>query len=938
MIRRSLLTFVALVALGAVIDGSVHREHVGEDTVGALERRGAEATGRPIDRTVPTPTDLARAYFEEHYGPYLALDQHAPGAVVLQAADADRDGLWRPYLVGIAGASEVRTVELGDLELPGPATFESGASEKDPWTLRVAPGRVSAVLVTRDAAGTHLVDVRTLPREVLSSLPADVLAGSAEDAGRAPSRPAPPTLRRAIAGETLVLIVLMVAGGLLLPRSRSDHGQGGWGAHVSRVSMGLVVGIALHVTVGLLLLPGPWALAATIAVSLLTASIATRKGIAVGWGRGDAKALVAASLGIFGIVAVARDLRSVHLITDSFRYWAGGAAHAVGAFGLEEVTVKRGLGQQVLHSAGFTVGAVGLQALGVVLLAAAALTLLAVARKGATGARTPVVVAGALVVIALVASPQFWAMATFINSHLLVATLLLALVVLLGEGTDERARRALLPAVGVVIAAIVSLRPEGGLLVGATLLGLLAVRSPKPVWIGAWYALGASALVWAGLLTLGQGPSLATTLIAAMGGGALLVGRVVRSLRSSVRNAMPPIAFVVLWAIAIIMLTPDRVTLFDAVVANVGVGDGGWGVTGPLLLLTGLFAVAHTRGAEDVRTLVARSFVIGFVPITILAKLGDGAQSAERGLDAFLRGGGRVGWGDSVNRMWMHVALVLLLLFLEGLRRRHDPRAVTSHRRGRRAVDAAMDGALVVAGLVAVAQWAPGYVPRDVIPVTATVLSVDGAEPAGELVDGVEVRQSILLPTVTPEASESDVRPTALCTDLTFVTYARAVEGRVRVELEVGGRSAQRMIQGADLQDWVEETVCVDLTADEGGMTDISALDGGTLEVRVRGIGTRTGSSPSVLVDDADEFGSLLSILRADGTMVQRRSEHLAVDVRIEGERRLGPMELPIERSVLVLPWLALAVGAVSIVGIWRWPREVRECSAQVGTSTPSDA
>jgi hypothetical protein len=60
----------------------------------------------------------------------------------------------------------------------------------------------------------------------------------------------------------------------------------------------------------------------------------------------------------------------------------------------------------------------------------------------------------------------------------------------------------------------------------------------------------------------------------------------------------------------------------------------------------------------------ARWALIGFIPLTMFSKLGDGLQAVDSDFGTLLSGGGRVGWGDSVNRMWTHAILLVLMLFI----------------------------------------------------------------------------------------------------------------------------------------------------------------------------------------------------------------------------------------------------------------------------------
>jgi len=915
--RRLLVAFAALLALGATLDATLYLDHVGAGTIGADARGRAAETGELRDRSVPTPIERARGRKDERYGVYVALHDLAPAATVLRDGSVRTDRLSSTLLTGIGAASDVRSVDVGPVALPATAPDASGTDEHGPWTLRVASGRVAAVLAVRDVDGTHLVDVRLLPPTIAAGLPEAPSVSPGPD--RSGSQPAP-SLGRAVVGETLVIVLLLLVGGLLLPR----RGAGRETSRGQRIPLALLVGVALHAALGLLLLPEAWGLAATVAVGVLRSAVGARGEVALGWRRSDVGPLALAATAILGMVAVSRWAGFFRLTPDSFDYWAGGAALSVGTFGLADLDLKRGLGQQALHSAGFVAGAAGLQALSVVAIVAGAAVLLAnVSAKGVR--RREVIGAAALLIVALLVSPQTWAFATYLNSHVLISALLLALVMLLGDGTDPAMRRALLPAVGAIITALVVMRAEGAPLVGLVLLGTLAVRTERPVWRGAWVVLAGAASVWAGLLVLAQGPAIATLLVVAVAPAALAIAVGGASVGPAARRAVPWVAGTLLWGLTVVLLRRDEVRFIEVAVKNLGMGEGGWGVLGPLLILAGVLGVLHTSDAQDVRTVTARWLLIGFIPLTVIAKLGDGSESGSAGLDVFLAGGGRPGWGDSANRMWMHAVLLLLLVLVAAVR---DSDARPRQRSDTlRLARMGADGALAIAGMWVVLQWQPVYVLTTTPPEEVVLLSVDGSDPAGELTDGSDVAQSVALSPPDRSGLSPDLRPTKVCADLPIVTYGRPVEGRITIELRVDRQREVTEIPGKDIVDWQRIRTCLELARDD--------LEDATLEIRVAGIGAPSGAAPSVLLGSAAGFGALVTLVGEDGTPVQRRADHLVVDVTLEGQRPLVGTELLPARSILFLPWLAIAVGAASVVARWRTSGHARRRPAM---AAPAEA
>ncbi|MFM6980839.1 MAG: hypothetical protein ACKOWE_05490 [Micrococcales bacterium] len=100
-----------------------------------------------------------------------------------------------------------------------------------------------------------------------------------------------------------------------------------------------------------------------------------------------------------------------------------------------------------------------------------------------------------------------------------------------------------------------------------------------------------------------------------------------------------------------------------AIWANLGVGHGLWGAAPFILVLGILFGIGKSISAEH-RLLVK---VSALLLLTFLAaKTLDDAAIGEPGL-------GRVGWGDSLNRMWIHVIVVFAITAILGIASRLQP-------------------------------------------------------------------------------------------------------------------------------------------------------------------------------------------------------------------------------------------------------------------------
>ncbi len=979
MTRRLLWGLAAVLLLGAVIDATLHRDAVGQRTIGqgraasvaAAEAQGDQDAAR--DRSVPT---LVRSIggvgqIVGRYSIYLQLREHAPGTTLLIDRATVRSDLSELFLRTLGAAADVRMVDTGPIELPGEPD-RAGTYSGGDWTMRFALGPVAAMVVFHEGATAHLVDVRLL--EQLPASVADVPAApvTADEATSARDSAQPPALGRAIIAETAILLVLLLAGGALLPRER---------LHVAlRVLLAPIVGVSLHATLGLLFLPGLQGLGATALAAVLLGLLAKRRGVAVGWRRSDLVALSAVGVAIAGTVAIARWQTFLFLTTDSFQYWAGGAALADGALRPGLLDLKRGLAQQSLHAPGFALGIEGLQALGAVMLMLAVLILLVVATSVETlgdrvRSRADLILPG-LVVLALVVHPQVRTMAAYLNSHLPVAVLLVALVILAGLArTAGKNVAGVNTAVAAVITALVLLRPEGPMLVGLVLLGTLALAradsSPgdgaQRPWRGGWVALGVATISWSGVLgwddlTAGAGLAPALLILGAIGVLSLVVAATIGSFPATTLPFLTILVGVGLWAVAAMLLWQDSVRFLDSVVLNLGGGSGGWGVTGPLLVILGLIVVLvsrrhtlteeRTEGWVEERTegwvTPARWLLIGFIPLVMFAKLGDGLEAVGTELDVLIRGGGRGGWGDSVNRMWMHALLAIALLLVRAGRadgpQPAPPQSGARTARNRDRVLAGVGAALVgVAGVWVASQWDPSHVPTPADIETTRVHEVRGERAIAELVDGVAVTQSITAPLDLPP----DARPTAVCVGVGLATFDREVGGRVTIDVAGDGIEATETLDARRVFDWTSEDVCLDIDRDlsfERAVARADAILAG-LVIRVSGRGAEPGAAVTVLQGSSSGFGAVVTLPGPDGSVIQRRVDPMVLDVDVRYRRPPPATWAAIDRVALQLPWLmvligvgAVGAGVVGVVGGGAIGREAPRGGASGGGASRGGA
>ena len=277
--RRALLVVLfAVLAFGAVLDGTVHRFFVGAQTIGQERSAVAETAGAGRDHTVLTLVGALDDSEDGRYSVYLAMRRAAPGAEVV--VDPATPSIADHYVKAIGAAGTVRRGSLDADSLAATRVLlrtreddEAGTYRYGPWELRLAPGPVARLHVLHDGTATQLIDARLLPGAG-DGAPAPLSAG---DATSARSADDPPSLVRAVTVETTILLLLL-AGGLLLPRDLARPAV--------RMPLALIVGIALLGTSGLARLPGLWGLVAAVTVGAVVGVAARQRGGAHRMGAG----------------------------------------------------------------------------------------------------------------------------------------------------------------------------------------------------------------------------------------------------------------------------------------------------------------------------------------------------------------------------------------------------------------------------------------------------------------------------------------------------------------------------------------------------------------------------------------------------------------------------------------------------------------------------
>ena len=245
----------------------------------------------------------------------------------------------------------------------------------------------------------------------------------------------------------------------------------------------------------------------------------------------------------------------------------------------------------------------------------------------------------------------------YINSHLLVATLLLVLGgtswVISSRSADDRFI-GLLPIQLVAIPVLVIARPEAALL-AALVIAPTVLSRQRPVGhrIALVTVLGGSVVAWQlFLIALAQTRGIVTTpMLGMLAFGAFLLAAAPLLLWRAL-EARPIVALSVieglLWVALFGAAVRDPDVLVNSVRAtaqNTLGGTGGWGYSLAVLAVLGVMALAVTRAADR---LALRYPLTTFVPLVfLLAYLREGAYRAHA--------------ADSLNRMLIHIVPIAIL-------------------------------------------------------------------------------------------------------------------------------------------------------------------------------------------------------------------------------------------------------------------------------------
>lgn len=641
----------------------------------------------------------------------------------------------------LAQANSVTTAPLPPFVVPDVPPLRSGSWSDHRWRIYAAEdpaGRGTDTLLVHcspESGGTYeivqsgLVDPDRASPRIHDRSPRDAWIGRLSR----PSR----SFARDVATDLIVLGGLTAIGGFLIPlRIRVA-----W----ARPALAMLVGMGLWSTLGLLLLP-PWQAApVALAIGGLLFARARRRGSPTGWSRPDLPPLAAFAAAVLVVVDFVRRGGWAVLHTDSFSYLLGGWAFASGSMERGLLSAERGLAQQALHGPAFLLGAEGLQSLSLVAFVAGIWLLASVAlHRIPAAAFGPTAVVTVAAVLMLAMSPFMVRTAGLFNSHTLVAALLIGVVALWvatvdGDPDDDYALGIV---AGVLLGTVVLLRAEGFLVVGSVLLGTLWDGTPRPRWRPAWTVSGAITVAWGvmvgGLSGILSGSASLQGLGLVAGGSLLLVAPLILGKTSvGARTMLPSLAIGGLWAAvgALLFAGRGRITVLEATRDNVLGSLGGWGLLGVSAMLLLLLALGQGFPKEFRQRLgPALTAVLAFFPVSVLSTQAFGFVRG--GLSTALSGGARVNYFDSLNRMWVHVLLLTVLLAIArtaGSWRAVEPLPDGGGANALARVWPAVRTALVVLALFWVAAaWNPRYLASNVagpVEQRSEQVLIEGAEP-----------------------------------------------------------------------------------------------------------------------------------------------------------------------------------------------------------------
>lgn len=376
---------------------------------------------------------------------------------------------------------------------------------------------------------------------------------------------------------------------------------------------------------------------------------------------------------VTGLIYVFREAGFVSWHADSIRYLMNGALIASdnsGELSLDQLA-KRMLGVPLIHSPANLAGEFYLRSAAPLLAISTTALIVWFCLQGLPPriGRVRIVVLATVSALLLVSNNRFVWNAFLLNGHLLFAVLVLIIGGcgwLLATKSCNRDRmpeihpRTLVALQAIALPALIFTRPEGALVAALAILPTTLHRSVAPKYkMLLVFVYGASVTAWNLFLFLAyldQGGEQLPLPLSVIGPLALGLATIAVTPSLSLRlfeehhSHFLALAEAMLWTALVIAALREPARLlesFDATVQNVLVGAGSWGNSLIILaaLVGGLAILA--RATELV---FLRFPVTAFIPLAFL-------------LAYFREESYRVGNGDSLNRMWVHI-LPLAILFV----------------------------------------------------------------------------------------------------------------------------------------------------------------------------------------------------------------------------------------------------------------------------------
>jgi hypothetical protein len=880
----------------------------------------------------PTVEMLTHQMKAWHYRPYHVLSELAPRADYLFLMDESVSGKARrnartEELIAIAGAASVRTGEgsfVPPTDFPADAHTIRDQNPSGEWAVIVADGPPPALmLVVNDP--TSSAAVLYLDQRLAGEAGESVRATSSETRlrrDRVGDRPHLGNFIPAAWAESILLLLVLIGGSLLIPR-------GHFSAWVVP-SAGMIAGSALLVVVGTgsfaLGLPGSPGLLLVLSAGIagFTASrrsanraeararspSLTRWALLAGAPSVAIIALMSAVLHADGIVTQQRD--GVEHIVRGVVLARGGSVEV-----LQDLRTLnlRMAGLASVHGLGSLWGAELLMAWGAVLaLATVVLTATAIRRLTQPVVGGPMSallgVGGAVLLCSL---PMFLYAGLSHLPHIPIAALATLLFVLLlprcSKSAVEDGVRHEGHLFGLLAMALVLVKPDGLFVAALLLLGVRHVD--RVTAVVAWRYLGLAIVGWQAIMLRaailsGTVPS-RDVLVQALVGSMLLAfsGVLLRLPRRTYALLTAAPLAVIGCALALVAVTGQIDGSLVALRANILRADGGWGSALAVLLVAAIAAsvAAVIARSESLRPLVLS--VLGLPAIFLLIPI----VTESRG------SGYRVGLSDSMNRMWVNIlplVIILVVAALAALRRQSPSPEVPGgppsggHESvpGPRApIAGPMAAAVATLGMLVVAVALPSLPLAERGPeVLVFTGSVDDRHLIGEITSNVEVITRLEFAGLAPISPA--LHDGRLCLGLLPYNFAdRANSGSYTVELRIAGRSEWWLVDMADEPDGVPTTHCLERLRPR----DLDALlrDDDT-SLTISGASGQRGTSSTLAFTPGGSVGSVLQASGLAEPIPDGYIPHLEVFVETAGGLRWASAL----RMTALVSMLALLVGA----------------------------